>query len=197
MSIGDRLARPVCTTIALLTLAACGTNPTDQRADKQAAPIPSAQSSQPAGGPTEEAVSPQPTTKLSPGPVALSVRQADLKGLKAGIVTANGWTAYRFEFDTPKPSRSVCMNDCFDVWPAITVNDASEITVQGVDRAIIGTLRRPDGYLQVTLNGWPLYRYKPDKTHDDAKGEGIGGGNWSTVGPDGKPVIKKGSIPKS
>ena len=59
------------------------------------------------------------------------------------------------------------------------------------DRPGPGRRRHPRGRAQAGhADGWPLYKFKEDAAPSDIKGEGLAG-NWSTVKPDGKPVIKK------
>ncbi len=57
---------------------------------------------------------------------------------------------------------------------------------------------RADGSTQVTLNGWPLYRFARDTAPGDTKGEGVGG-TWHATGGDGKPAVaaKAGSTTKT
>ncbi|WP_165952364.1 hypothetical protein [Kribbella albertanoniae] len=117
------------------------------------------------------------------------MKTTTFKGTQAQIVTLNGWTAYRFEGDAHKPSEVRCLYDCLETWPA-ALTDGSPIQATGIDRSLVGTVKRKDGLVQVTLGGWPLYRFKQDKSATDTKGEGVGG-NWSVIRPDSKPVIKK------
>ena len=110
--------------------------------------------------------------------------------MKADIVTINGRTAYRFEADESKPSKVNCLYDCLVTWPP-ALSDGSEVKLSGIDRSLVSTVKRADGLLQVTLGGWPLYKFLEDKAETDTKGEGVGG-NWSVVKPNGKPVFVKG-----
>jgi predicted lipoprotein with Yx(FWY)xxD motif len=139
--------------------------------------------------PAEQPVEPAPSPTVKPGPISLAVTTAKVKGADAQVVTINGWTAYRFEADEDQPSKVNCLNDCLITWPP-ALTDGSEVQVSGIDPSLVGTVKRADGLVQVTLRGWPLYRFEADKAKFDTKGEGVGG-NWSAVKPDGKPVIKK------
>jgi len=140
--------------------------------------------------PAPAEVSKSPSIQVTVEPITLAVRTATVAGRQAEIVTINGWTAYRFEKDEDKPSKVNCANDCVLTWPPAVI-DNSEVQVSGIDRNLVGVTIRADGYEQVTLNGWPLYRFKHDKVATDTKGEGVAG-NWSVVRPDGKPVVPKG-----
>ncbi|WP_369275826.1 hypothetical protein AB5J55_43080 [Streptomyces sp. R11] len=119
----------------------------------------------------------------------LSVAQANVKGKKADVVTINDRTVYRFEGDGSKPPRANCLNYCQVAWPPVLTN-ASRVEAEGIDPKLLGTVKRDDGLVQVTLAGWPLYRFNEDKARTDTKGEGVGG-NWSVIKPNGRPVIPK------
>jgi predicted lipoprotein with Yx(FWY)xxD motif len=54
------------------------------------------------------------------------------------------------------PSR--CYGDCAAAWPPLYAKGALR-AAPGVKRSLIKTVRRRDGRLQVTYNGWPLYFY--------------------------------------
>ncbi|WP_433018168.1 hypothetical protein [Kribbella sp. CA-294648] len=150
-------------------------------------PVASATTSAPA----PSAVAESPSIQVTPAPISLAVRTGTVAGRQTDIVTINGWTAYRFEKDEDKPPKVNCANDCVLTWPP-AVTDSSKLQITGIDPQLVGTVTRADGYQQVTLNGWPLYRFKDDKTATDTLGEGAAG-NWSAVRPDGKPVVPKGN----
>ncbi|MGE3286315.1 MAG: hypothetical protein AB7J32_09455 [Pseudonocardia sp.] len=104
------------------------------------------------------------------------------------VVTSEGRTLYRFDEDTPKPPESSCEDRCAVMWPPVVAPDGSAPEIPGVDRSIVGTLVRPDGTVQVTLKGWPLYTYSGDGEPGEADGEGVSG-VWHAVGVDGKPAV--------
>lgn len=112
----------------------------------------------------------------------LSVTAVDDLGDVA--VDAAGFTVYRFDSDTADPPTSACAGDCAEVWPPVTVGAAADLGAEGVDPALLGTLTRDDGSLQVTLAGWPLYRYAQDAVPGDALGHGVGG-TWFAATPTG------------
>ncbi|MEU4394056.1 hypothetical protein [Kribbella sp. NPDC023855] len=176
---------------AVVLLSSCGSPTAADYTDSPATSTPPpAQTTAAPEQPAETAAVPTPTVR--PGPIKLEVRRTTVKGVTADVVTINGSTAYRFEVDEDKPSKVNCNFDCLITWPP-ALTDGSKVEIVGIDPKLVGTVGRRDGdgYVQVTLNGWPLYRFKEDKVPTDVKGEGIGG-NWSVVKPDGKPVIKKG-----
>uniref|UniRef100_UPI00406BCA7C COG4315 family predicted lipoprotein n=1 Tax=Pseudonocardia pini TaxID=2758030 RepID=UPI00406BCA7C len=92
------------------------------------------------------------------------------------VVTTDGFTVYRFESDQTSPSRSTCVADCAAKWPP--VKGDGQPALQGIPSGLVGTVGRPDGTQQLTLNGWPLYRYAGDSKPGEANGEGVGG-SWA------------------
>jgi predicted lipoprotein with Yx(FWY)xxD motif len=61
------------------------------------------------------------------------------------------------------------------------------ILKDGVASAIIGTVQRKDGTMQVTYNGMPLYYFMKDQTPGSSAGQGVGQ-VWFVVTPDGNLV---------
>ncbi len=101
------------------------------------------------------------------------------------VVTNDGFTLYRFDRDQVNPSKSNCVGDCATTWPPLLTDGAP--VLDGIDPALVGTVDRSDGAKQLTLNGWPLYRYSKDTAALDTKGEGVGG-TWHAIGVDGEPA---------
>ncbi|HEX6522122.1 MAG TPA: hypothetical protein VF070_19270 [Streptosporangiaceae bacterium] len=97
----------------------------------------------------------------------------------AGKVLANphGMTVYYYTVDKPGSGASACTGSCAMAWPPVIapvrIPDAMMMMLPGAGK--IGTIIRPDGKRQVTLNGYPLYRYSDDKAPGQAKGNGEGG----------------------
>jgi predicted lipoprotein with Yx(FWY)xxD motif len=113
-----------------------------------------------------------------------------LKASKAGdlnpvVVNGKGLTLYRFDNDTAKPSKSMCNDKCAETWPPLTVAKGGKVFVAGVKKSAVGVVKRDDGQLQVTIAGWPVYRFNKDKKPGDTFGQGVGG-TWFGVTPDGK-----------
>ncbi|MEW2033359.1 hypothetical protein AB0901_23005 [Streptomyces roseifaciens] len=117
-------------------------------------------------------------------------RWVQLSASKAGslnpvVVNGAGFTLYRFDKDTANPSKSTCNGDCAVTWPPVVVARGGRIFLDGVDKSKVGTVKRDDGTLQVTVGGWPVYRFNKDTKPGDTKGQGVGG-TWFGVTPDGK-----------
>ncbi|MCF7549786.1 hypothetical protein [Pseudonocardia sp. WMMC193] len=101
------------------------------------------------------------------------------------VVTTDGFTVYRFANDRTTPSASTCVGECAAKWPP--VKGDGQPALQGIPTGLVGTVGRPDGTQQLTLNGWPLYRYAGDTRPGEAKGEGVGG-TWAAMGANGTPA---------
>jgi predicted lipoprotein with Yx(FWY)xxD motif/predicted outer membrane protein len=98
------------------------------------------------------------------------------------VVDARGHILYRYEKDSAKPPRSNCVGPCIKKWPPVLAGD--ELSTQGIDQSLVGRVRRPDGRWQLTLGGWPLYRYLGDRRTGDLKGQNEDG-VWFAIAPDG------------
>jgi predicted lipoprotein with Yx(FWY)xxD motif len=94
-------------------------------------------------------------------------------------------TLYRFDQDTAAPSKSTCIDACAVQWPPALVG--KNLTFAGGDKALLGTVTRADGAKQLTLKGWPLYRFAGDRVEGDTKGHGAQG-LWFAVDSNGDKV---------
>ncbi len=124
---------------------------------------------------------PSVTSTQKPARPVLSASKAASIG--AIVIDAKGHTLYRFEKDTAKPARSNCAGSCEKKWPPVLAGD--ELSTKGVDQGLVGKVKRQDGRWQLTLAGWPLYRYAGDHRVGDVKGQNRGG-VWFAIAPDGK-----------
>ncbi|MBT2480663.1 SCO0930 family lipoprotein [Streptomyces sp. ISL-94] len=113
------------------------------------------------------------------------LKVAELPGLGGAVTDGAGFTLYRFDKDTAKPPKSNCEGDCAQAWPVVAADDAT--AGEGIDAGLLGSVARADGTRQLTLAGWPVYRYAKDVKAGDALGEGVSG-TWHVLGADGKPA---------
>ncbi|GAB3733749.1 hypothetical protein GCM10027598_58620 [Amycolatopsis oliviviridis] len=197
-------------TAGVFSLAACGSEqqaavpPPDaaQQVDTGAAPVllagtAKANNAQPNTG--DWAVGEDGTANTAKREVSRNWVQ--LKADEAGaldpvVVNGAGLTLYRFDKDTAKPSKSTCNGDCAKTWPPVLVNSGSKIFLAGVKRSAVGTVKRDDGTQQVTIGGWPVYRFAKDAKAGDTKGQGVGG-TWFGVAPTGQKSVARGGAPAS
>ena len=105
----------------------------------------------------------------------------------AYLINVNQVTLYRFDDDSNDPPTSTCVGECTETWPPVTVKESGSIYLAGVSRDQVGAIRREDGEVQLTVGGWPIYRYVGDERPGDLNGQGVGG-TWFAVSPEGQPV---------
>jgi predicted lipoprotein with Yx(FWY)xxD motif len=161
---------------AAVSLGACGTSST----------IAGVPSPAPVAAP---AAAPAPAAPAGP---ALTASPNDALGTV--VVDGTGYTLYRFDKDKPKPSKSNCNGSCATQWPPVLVASADEakaVKLDGVDAGAVNTVKRTDGKLQLTIGGWPVYRYSGDKAAGDTTGQGVGK-VWFAVTPAGKKAVATG-----
>jgi predicted lipoprotein with Yx(FWY)xxD motif len=114
-----------------------------------------------------------------------AVRSPSLDG--SHLININQAALYRFDKDTAKPSTSACDGDCAVTWPPVTIEETGKVYLAGIDPKKVGAIRRDDGQVQLTVGGWPIYRFSGDTEPGDLKGQGVGG-TWFAVGPKGEKV---------
>jgi predicted lipoprotein with Yx(FWY)xxD motif len=119
----------------------------------------------------------QSTTQASPP--RLELVAVNNRALGWVVQDGHGWILYRFDKDraTPKPKPS-CLGACAKKWPPVLVN--GNPVVRGISRSIVGRTQRPDGTWQLTLHGWPVYRYAGDRVPGQWLGQGLGH-TWFTI----------------
>ena len=99
------------------------------------------------------------------------------------LVDQGGMTLYHFTRERTR--RVLCVGGCASVWPPLLVSQGLRpLAGLGINRLKLGTIRRPDGKLQVTYAGFALYRFSGDAKPGDTKGQGFGK-LWFAVRPSG------------
>ena len=109
------------------------------------------------------------------GPAASgTVLEAERIGGVTVLTDAAGYTLYWFAPDTA--TRSDCAARCARNWPPVT---GPVLVGPGVTGAI-GAITRPDGSVQATYDGHPLYTASADTAPGQARGNGVysDGGIW-------------------
>jgi hypothetical protein len=66
----------------------------------------------------------------------------------------------------------------------VLATPGTPLTVDGVAEQAVGTINRPDGSIQLTVGGWPVYRYSGDTSPGAVTGQGVNGA-WAAVTPQG------------
>jgi predicted lipoprotein with Yx(FWY)xxD motif len=91
---------------------------------------------------------------------------------KTILVTSRGLSLYSLSAE--RHGRFICTDaTCLSFWTPLTVGKGSKPT--GISG--LGTVRRPDGKLQVSYRGAPLYTFYLDRKRGD-----IGGNGFKDVG---------------
>lgn len=117
-------------------------------------------------------------------PIWVQLSAVNSPTLGPHLINVNQATLYRFDKDTADPSQSNCDGDCAVTWPPVTIKEGGKVYVAGIEPAQIGAIRRNDGGVQLTVGGWPVYRFSGDEKPGDENGQGVGG-TWFAVAPDG------------
>jgi predicted lipoprotein with Yx(FWY)xxD motif len=129
-----------------------------------------------------------PTTDAS---LVLTVQHSPVGPI---LATGRGDTLYDFGPDTA--TRSACLNDgCVFQWPPLIATGPLRVG-RGVDQSLVGTIRRPDGSMQITYGGHPLYTYNLDVTPGMVTGQAIdqNGGPWYVLNAAGRPITTSFSV---
>jgi predicted lipoprotein with Yx(FWY)xxD motif len=108
-----------------------------------------------------------PTTVGGSGPKRVA-KTRSVKG-RTLLTTTGGRTLYTLSVE--KHGKFVCTAEsgCTGIWHPLTV--AAGVMPQGPVK--LGTVSRPEGTVQVTYRGLPLYTFASDKKAGQVKGEGL------------------------
>jgi len=155
--------------LAAVILAGCGSSSSSSSSNT---PAPAASSSQSSGAAS------------TPAKAVTIITKHD----KFGTVLAAGYkqlTVYLFEAD--QSAKSNCTSACASAWPPVIGKPKAASQAQSAD---LSTITRPDGQLQVTYKGHPLYYFVKDKDAGDAYGQGVKnfGAEWYVLAPSGKQI---------
>jgi predicted lipoprotein with Yx(FWY)xxD motif len=104
------------------------------------------------------------------------------------LVNSSGRTLYH---DAAEKKNTVkCLAVCLKEWiPLVVTAGAKPVAGTGVTAAKVGVLKRPDGKMQVTYAGLPLYLFAGDSKAGDVNGQGVGG-VWHAIAPTGVVITK-------
>lgn len=118
----------------------------------------------------------------------VSLRKVD--GLGDVLVDSKGAALY--SADQEGGGNVLCTGSCTSIWLPLTLPaGVSGPTASGALMAELGTVTRPDGAMQVTFKGKPVYRFADDKGPGNVSGNGFSDSfdgtafTWHVVGPAG------------
>jgi len=182
-----QMKRTVILVSAMVALTACAPAGYDGANTSAAEPVAVAAAEPTAAAEPEASATPDAPVADAPPPadVDLTEKLIGKKVARMGSVVTDqdGWILYRFDKDTADPPASNCVDKCAQVWPPALTDGNPELT--GVSDDKVGSVTRQDGTRQLTIAGWPVYRYIGDKKPGQWKGQAVGG-TWFVVQPDGK-----------
>ena len=167
-----RLSLPAAA--ASLLLAACGSSSTSSNT-------------------TSSAASTQPAAQTSSSSSGAVVRTAS-NPLGTILVNSQGMTLYHLSGEVN--GKFICTSSaCVGVWHPLIAPSSGAPSGEGVT---LGTVKRPEGTVQVTYKGTPLYTFTGDQQAGETKGQGIKDvGTWSavTTGSSSAPAASTSSAP--
>jgi predicted lipoprotein with Yx(FWY)xxD motif len=107
---------------------------------------------------------------------SVALKTATIGGVTV-LTNASGLTLYWFAPDTSATSK--CTGSCAAYWPPVTGSPRAGPGVTGK----LGAIKRPDGTVQATYDGHPLYTYIGDSGLGQAHGNNLNlnGGLWYEV----------------
>ncbi len=116
------------------------------------------------------------TALLASGGASAAVRSATVHAAvsktlgRSILVDSRGFTLYHRI--TEKKRSISCTGACRKSWPPLLVSSAKPVAGAGLKASELGTIRRPDGGVQVTYYGYALYRYSGDTRAGETNGQG-------------------------
>jgi predicted lipoprotein with Yx(FWY)xxD motif len=125
------------------------------------------------------------STAAAGGPPDYAVAVGTISGLGRILVDGDGRTLYMYAPD--HQGRSTCYQVCARQWPPLLLprGVSRPVAGRGIDAALLGTVTRTGGAVQVTYNRWPLYLYEADVQPGQATGQAADMGLWYTLSPSG------------
>ncbi|HEV3323191.1 MAG TPA: hypothetical protein VG147_13500 [Solirubrobacteraceae bacterium] len=158
---------------ASLLIAACGSSSSSKTTSSAASTQPAAQ------------------TSSSSSSSAVVVKSAS-SSLGTILVDSQGMTLYHLSGE--QGGKFICASTaCLGVWHPLIASAGSE---PSGEVGSLGTVKRPEGTMQVTYKGTPLYTFTGDQQPGETKGQGIKDvGTWSviTTGSSSTPSSAGGS----
>lgn len=140
------------------------------------APVLAACGSGSSGGTTTSAT--QPATTTGSGSSAVVVKTVSNPSFGTILVNSQGMTLYSLSAEQHGKFICTASSGCLGVWHPLTVSTGA--SPSGVSS--LSTVKRPEGTVQVTYSGEPLYTFAQDHQAGETSGQGIKDvGTWSVV----------------
>ena len=178
MFTGSRIALAAAPLACLVLLSAC-----TQAATPAAPAVPTASAAQSSSAPASTAPASSAPAPADAATLALGTADTSLGSI---LTDGKGMTLYMFTKDTQNSNASACTGQCLAAWPPLFGKPTAGT---GADDSKLGSFALPDGSIQATYNGWPLYYWKDDAKPGDATGQKVGG-VWFVLDRDGDPIKK-------
>lgn len=127
---------------------------------------------------TSSAAAKQPAAQASGSPSSAVVVKSASSSLGTILVDSQGMTLYRLSGE--QSGKFICTSTaCLGVWhPLIAPSSGTPSGEVGS----LASVKRPEGTVQVTYKGTPLYTFAQDKQAGETNGQGIKDvGTWSVV----------------
>ncbi len=121
----------------------------------------------------------QPAATTGAGTSAVVVKAAASPTFGTILVNGQGMTLYVLSAE--RNGKFICTSSsgCLGVWHPLTVSAGAAPTGSV---GSLGTVKRPEGTVQVTYKGEPLYTFAQDREAGETGGQGIKDvGTWSVV----------------
>jgi predicted lipoprotein with Yx(FWY)xxD motif len=124
----------------------------------------------------------------APASEGVTVEARKVDGLKTVLVDSKGFTLYVLVPEKKTAFSAVqwtCTGECVKSWRPLTVPaGATPAPGHGLSASLLSSAKRPEGTVQVTYNGFPLYTFKGDNSPGEANGLDQRNG-WYLISPSG------------
>ncbi|MET7892567.1 hypothetical protein [Streptomyces mirabilis] len=172
-------------------LAACGSSTekaSTGTSPGNAVPVATAASESATSAPTASESTPSAPVAAGDPATTTMVMAKTVNGIGSVATDDKGMTLYRYDKDEANPSKWTCAGECTKTWIPVIVRDS--VQTMGVEKSLLGTVHR-SGMKQLTLGGWPLYRYVGDTQAGQTNGQAKGN-TWYAVTPSGTKSTSTG-----
>ena len=134
--------------------------------------------------PSSVGTSPAAASPTTSAQLAISVANS-----RYGKIIVDGSSRTLYLFDIERDHMPICNSACAVAWPPLLAPSGAA-SAPGLDEALIATVARNDGSLQLTYNGHPLYYYAGDHSAGEIKCQAVieFGGGWYVIDAQGNKI---------